>query len=160
MQVWIAPVSRARQHEVDRLLSNDASRSALWKWAGMQWAEGVCEETDSNLESTVIGCRVILAKERIVLPRRGKYIFQRQIMLRASSFADINCCRKKAIFTSVAQGGIALRIWHLPASCFNLGNDALLSHMPYGVSAKQMLSVRSMKLWKQLPALQKHAGNA
>lgn len=66
------------------------------------------------------------------------------------SFGDINCCRKKAIFTSVAQGGIALSIWHLPASYFNLGNDALLSHMPYGISEQHMQSIRSMKPCYQL----------
>ena len=35
-------------------------------------AEGVYEEIDSNLESTVKGCRALLAKERTVSPKVEK----------------------------------------------------------------------------------------
>lgn len=73
-------------------------------------AEGVYEEIDSNLESTVKGCRALLAKERTVSPKVEKRHISKTDHTACFFFGDINCCRKKAIFTSVAQGGIALSI--------------------------------------------------
>lgn len=47
-------------------------------------AAGICEEIDSNLRNTVMGCRAILAEERTVSSRGKKHILKVQSRLNAS----------------------------------------------------------------------------
>lgn len=88
------------------------------------------EDRFEDLGNIVMGCRAILAKQRTVSSRGENTYFKGPAQTECFSFGDINCCRKKVIFTSVTRGRIALSICHLSPSYFNLANDALLSHMP------------------------------